>query len=190
MSGPIISPGLVATSRETLAIARIGARKGRAAALTNTVRERLGIELPNGPRRIQANELAFIGVGVGAWLALSECELADSKLDGFAASLRSIVDASATVSDQIGSYSVLRLTGRHVAAVLAKFVALDLHPRVFVPGSAASTLGSHIPLTLWRLADSGAGLFAFELAVPRSYTTDFRHLLCESAAEYGLTWPR
>jgi heterotetrameric sarcosine oxidase gamma subunit len=185
MSGPTISPAVLATSRDTLAIARIAARKGRAADLTNTVRERFGIELPTGPKRVQANELAFIGVGVATWLALSECELADNGLDGFAASLRNIVDESATVSDQIGGYSVLRLTGRRVTQVLAKFVALDLHPQVFVPGSAASTIGSHIPLTLWRLEDSSGGLAVFELAVPRSYTTDFRHLLSASAAEFA-----
>jgi hypothetical protein len=94
MSGPTISPAVVATSRDTLAIARIAARKGRAADLTNTVRGRFGIELPNGPKRVQANELAFIGVGVATWLALSECESADNGLDGFAASLRHIVSAS------------------------------------------------------------------------------------------------
>jgi sarcosine oxidase subunit gamma len=180
MSGPTISPGVVATNRDTLAIARIAARKGRAAALTDTVRKQFGVELPDSPRRVQANELAFIGVGVATWLAT-----ADGDLDGFAASLRNAVDNSATVSDQIGSYVVLRLTGPRVRDVLAKFVALDLHTRVFVPGAVAATVASHIPLTLWRLEDSSAGLAVFELAVPRSYATEFGHLLTESAAEFG-----
>jgi sarcosine oxidase subunit gamma len=178
MSGPTISPGVVVTNRDTLAIARIAARKGRAAALAHTVRERFGIELPIGPHRV-ARELAFIGVAVDAWLAT-----ADTDVDGFAASLRNAIDDSATVSDQIGSYVVLRLTGRLVTEVLAKFVALDLHPRVFVPGSAASTIASHIPLTLWRLEDN-CGISVFELAVPRSYADNFRHTLTES----GATWP-
>ncbi len=180
MSGLTISPGVVATNRDTLAIARIAARKGRAATLTKTVRERFGVELPDGPRRVQANELAFIGVGVETWLATT-----DSELDGFAASLRNAINESATVSDQIGSYVVLRLTGPRVTEVLAKFVALDLHARVFVPGSAASTIASHIPLTLWRLEDSSNGLAAFELAVPRSYADSFWHVVTESAAEFG-----
>lgn len=180
MSGLKISPGIAVTYRDTLAIARIAARKGRSAALTHTIRERFGVELPSGPRRVQANELAFIGVGVEAWVAT-----ADTDVDGFAASLRNAIDDSATVSDQIGSYLVLRLTGRGVTDVLAKFVALDLHPRVFVPGSAASTIASHIPLMLWRLEDSPEGLPIFELAVPRSYADSFRHTLTES----GATWP-
>ncbi len=89
------------------------------------------------------------------------------------------------MSDQIGSYVVLRLTGPRVTEVLAKFVALELLARVFVPGSAASTIASHIPLTLWRLEDSSNGLAAFELAVPRSYADSFWHVVTESAAEFG-----
>ena len=97
---------MIVTSRDTLAIARVTARKGRTADLTRTVRERYGIDLPVGPRRAQSGDMAFIGIGVNTWLATSEKEL-----DGFAASLRSVVDESATVSDQIGAYQVLRLTG-------------------------------------------------------------------------------
>jgi sarcosine oxidase subunit gamma len=164
------------TKRDTLAIARLAARKGRAADLARAVRERFAIELPDGPRRVQSADLAFIGIGVNTWLATSEREL-----DTFAASLRDALDAAATVSDQIGAFEVMRLSGQHVCEVLAKFVALDLHPLKFPTGSAAVTLAGHTPVTLWRLEDS------FELAVPRSYSPDFQHLLAASAAEF--TWP-
>jgi methylglutamate dehydrogenase subunit D len=175
MSGPTLPPGVVITARDTLAIARIAARKGRAAVLTRTVRERFGIELPNGPRRVQSGELALIGIGVESWLATT-----DSAMDGFAASLRDALNESATVSDQIGAYHVLRLTGLRVREVLAKLVSLDLHPTVFGVGCAASTLGSHIPLILWGLEEPDA----FEVVVPRSYSRDFEHLLAQSAAEF------
>lgn len=180
MSGPTISPGVLATSRDTLAIVRIAARKGRAAALAHTVRERFGIDLPNGPRRVQGQELAFIGIATQTWLAT-----ADADLDGFAASVRTAVNDAGTVSDQTGSYIVLRLAGQRVRDVLAKLVALDLHPQVFAPGCAASTIASHIPLMLWRLDDDPGGSSAFELAVPRSYGKDFLHMVSESAAEFG-----
>ena len=164
------------TKRDTLAIARIAARKGRVPDVVRAVRERFHIDLPEGPRRIESSSLAFVGIGVDTWLATRENEH-----DTFAASLRDALNVSATVSDQIGAYEVIRLTGRHVPAVLAKFIALDLHPRAFPTGSAAATLAGHIPLTFWRLADS------FELAVPRSYSPDFQHLLAASAAEFK--WP-
>jgi len=165
---------MIVTSLETLAIARVTARKGRTADLTRTVRERYGIDLPAGPRRAKSGELAFIGVGVNTWLATSEKEL-----DGFAMALRDVVDESATVSDQSGAYQVLRLTGAHMRDVLAKLVSIDLHPTVFTAGSAASTLASHIPITLWSDSES------FELAVPRSYGHDFGHLLAQNAREFG-----
>jgi heterotetrameric sarcosine oxidase gamma subunit len=185
MSGSEIPPGVVATSRDSLAIARVAARKDRVAALVRKVHERFGLDLPDGPSHVQSGELAFIGVGVETWLAVLDTGLADTDLNGFAASLRDVIDESATVADQMGSYVVLRLAGPHVREALGKFVALDLHSRAFNPGSAASTIAAHIPLTLWRLDDGPDELPVFELAVPRSYAGSFLHVLTESAAEFG-----
>jgi heterotetrameric sarcosine oxidase gamma subunit len=206
--------GVVASDRDLLAIARVAARKGQLAALTSRVRERFGVELPQGPRRVEANGLAFVGVGVETWLAVAECGLAstgtpltagmpldtgrrataagtalgaeaNTDLNGFAPSLREAIDDLATVSDQLGSYAVLRLTGPRVRDALAKFVPLDLHPHVFDPGSAATTIASHIPVTLWRLADDSDGSAVFEIAAPRSYAGSFWHVVMESSAEFG-----
>jgi sarcosine oxidase subunit gamma len=183
----------VAIDRDKLALARVAARKGRLVALAARVRERFGVELPQRPRRVEAAGLAFVGVGVDTWLAVSEVRLAEAgaplapnnNLNGFAAALREVVDDAATVSDQIGSYAVLRLTGPRVRDALAKFVPLDLHARVFDPGSAASTLAAHIPVMLWRLEDGADGLPVFEVAAPRSYAGSFWHVVDESAAEFG-----
>ena len=174
--------GVIAADRDGLAIARVAARKGRSVALAQRVRERFGIEIPQGPRRVEANGLAFVGVGVETWLAVSE---ATSGADGFAASMRQVVDDVATVSDQIGSYAILRLTGPRVRDALAKFVPLDLHARVFDPGCAAATIASHIPLALWRLDDGPDGVPIFEVAAPRSYAASFWHVVTESSAEFG-----
>jgi methylglutamate dehydrogenase subunit D len=174
--------GVVAVDRDGLAIARIAAKKDRLAALTSRVRERFGVELPQGPRRVETNGFAFVAVGVETWLAVAESGFASQR---FAPSLRDAIDDLATVSDQIGSYAVLRLTGPRVRDALAKFIPLDLHARVFDPGSAASTIASHIPVTLWRLADGSDGLPVFELAAPRSYAGSFWHVVVESAAEFG-----
>jgi heterotetrameric sarcosine oxidase gamma subunit len=187
--------GVVASDRDLLAIARVAARKGQLAALTSRVRERFGVELPQGPQRVEANGLAFVGVGVETWLAVAEGGFAspgaapsaapDKALNGFAASVRQVIDDLATVSDQLGSYVVLRLTGPRVRDALAKFVPLDMHPHVFDPGSAATTIASHIPVTLWRLADDSDGSAVFEIAAPRSYAGSFWHVVMESSAEFG-----
>jgi heterotetrameric sarcosine oxidase gamma subunit len=176
--------GVVAADRDGLAIARIGARKGRLAALKSRVRERFGVELAQGPRRVEANGVAFVAVGVETWLAVAERGFAST--DKFAASLREALDDLAAISDQTGGYAVLRLTGPCLRDTLAKFVPLDLHARVFDPGSAASTVASHVPITLWRLPDDSTGLPVFEIAAPRSYAGSFWHVVVESAAEFGL----
>ena len=44
---------------------------------------------------------------------------------------------------------------------------------------------THIPVTLWRLADGSGGLAVFEIAVPRSYAGSFWHVVTESSAEFG-----
>jgi methylglutamate dehydrogenase subunit D len=184
MSSSKLSPAVVATPRESLAVARLAARKGQFATLARRVRERFGIELPQGPRRREAQELALVGIGVETWLAT-----ADTDSNGFAASLRQTLDDVATVTDQIGSYTVLRLSGPRVREALAKFVPLDLHARSFEVGSAVSTIAAHIPLILWRLDDDPGGFPVFELAVPRSYTDSFRHIVAASSAEFDFVRP-
>jgi methylglutamate dehydrogenase subunit D len=180
------APGkeVVARDRDGLAIARMAARKGQLAALTSRIRERFGIELAQGPRRIEANGVAFVGVGVDTWLVVAEGGFASA--DGFAASLREALDGLAAVSDQTSGYAVLRLTGSRVRDTLAKLVPLDLHARVFDAGSAASTIASHVPVTLWRLPDGSGGHPVFEIAAPCSYAGTFWHEVVESAAEFGL----
>jgi sarcosine oxidase subunit gamma len=186
--------GVIAADRSEIAIARVAARKGWSSALAQRARERFGIELPQGPRRVAANGLAVVGGGVESWLALSETgfsseagfdSVARFNANGFAGSLRQAIDDVATVSDQIGSYVILRLTGPRVRDALAKFVPLDLHERGFDRGSAAATMGSHIPLTLWRLDDGAGGAPVFEVAAPRSYAESFWHVVTQSSAEFG-----
>jgi methylglutamate dehydrogenase subunit D len=175
--------GVIATDRDGLAAARVAARQGRIAGLTERVRERFGIALPSGPARTEANGLAFIGIGVETWLSTQECNPED-----LVGSLRNALDDVATVSEQSGGYSMLRLTGPRIRETFAKFVAIDLHAREFQPGAAASTVASHIPLTLWRLPDGAEGHPVFEVVVQRSLAESFCHVLTESAAEFGLVF--
>jgi methylglutamate dehydrogenase subunit D len=170
-------PGVTATDRAGLAVVRIAARKGRAGELAGRVREHFGIELRSGPTRIEANGLAIVGIGVETWLVVAEREPEE-----IVRSLRAALDNVATVSDQSGGHAVLRLTGPRIREALAKFLAIDLHAREFQPGAAATTLASHIPLTLWRLNDGVEGHPVFEFLVQRSLADSFYHVLIESTA--------
>jgi sarcosine oxidase subunit gamma len=171
--------GVIVADRDGLGFASVLARKGRAAALAERVRARLGIDLPQGPRRVGNGALAFAGTGPGAWLATAE----DG--DGVAAALREALGDLAAISDQSGGLAVLRLSGPRVRDALAKGIAIDLHPHRFAPGAVAVTAAAHVGLTLWRLPDGADGA-VFEIAVARSLAGSFWHWLSASAAELGL----
>ena len=173
--------GVVATDRDGLGLATVAARKGQVLALTQCVRERLGIVLPGGPYRRAEGGVAFAGTGPEIWLATKEMGGND-----FAATLREEIGAMAAVSDQSDGYAVLRLTGAKLRDTLAKLVPIDVHSRAFKPGDVASTVASHIGATLWRLEDGPDGAPVFEIAVFRSLAGSFWHALSESAAEFGL----
>ena len=175
------SIGVVARERESLSLATVLVRQGRADALAQRVRERFQIELPQRPRRQAAKDIALIGTGPGAWLATHECESND-----FMLTLREGLSDLAALADQTGGYAVLRLSGPNVRDSLVKLVPVDLHPRAFAVDDAVSTIAAHVGITLWRLEDDDAGSAVFELAVFRSLAASLWHALTESAAEFGL----
>jgi methylglutamate dehydrogenase subunit D len=174
------APGVVATERMGAAVASVLARKGRMSDLANRLCARYGIELPQGPRVTRAPGIAFVGVGVGAWLAVG-----DSGGD-LANLLRGEIGDCASLTDQSSALPILRVTGPRVRNALAKLLPLDLHDRAFGILNAASSVASHIAVRIWRLEDGEQGA-VFELAIPRSFAASFAESLQASAAEFGLT---
>jgi sarcosine oxidase subunit gamma len=174
------SRGVLVADRDGLGVATVLVRRGRLAALTQRVRERFGIELPRGPQRIAAGNIAFAGTGPEAWLATGE-----QHGNAFGLALKEALGDTASVADQSSGYAVLRMTGPKLRETLAKVLPIDLHPRAFAPGAVASTTASHVGATLWRLEDAADGSPVFEIAVFRSLAGSFWHILTHSAAEFG-----
>ncbi len=172
--------GVAAVVRDGLGLATVLARRGASSALAERVRSRFAVNLPAGPRREAAGAVAFAGTGPGAWLAMAE-----RGGNEFAAELLRDLDGVASVSDQSDGYVVIRLTGAGVRAALAKLVPVDVHARAFAVGHTASTVASHIGVTLWRLADDPRGGVVFEVAMFRSLARSFWEALAEAAAEFG-----
>ncbi len=175
--------GVVALIRDGIGAATVIARRGASDALAQRVRERFGIDLPAGPRRSSARGVVFAGIAPGAWLGLTERDDTGRGND-FAAEL--IVDLAglASVSDQSDGYTLIRLTGASVRETLAKLVPIDIDARRFAVDDLASTVASHIGVTLWRLPDEN-GAAVFEVLMFRSLARSFWHALTEAAAEYG-----
>ena len=176
-----MSIGVVIRERESLGLASVLVRQGKADALAQRVRERFQIELPQRPHRQAAQDVAFICTGPGAWLGTHE-----RASNGFMLGLSEALGDLAALADQTDGYVVLRLSGPHVRDALAKVVPVDLHPRAFAVNDAVSTIAAHVGITLWRLEDDPGGSAVFELAVFRSLATSLWHALTESAAEFGL----
>ena len=75
---------------------------------------------------------------------------------------------------------MLRLSGSNVRDVLAKGLAVDLHPKAFKPGDVATTLIAYIGVQIDMLDDA-----TWQLSAPRSMAGSFWSWLTASAAEFG-----
>jgi sarcosine oxidase subunit gamma len=125
----------------------------------------------------QGPKVTFIGYGPGQWLAVSE-SLANEALAGdLAARLKGL----ASISDQSGGRTIFRISGPRARDVLAKGLPIDLDPRAFPPGSAATSAISHIGVQLWQTDDTRG----YDLAIFRSLTESLWRWLTASAAEFG-----
>lgn len=157
--------------RSGFGLATIMARKSVGAAEIGRVLE---VEAPGRPQLCRGAEgLALIGTGAGTWLAY-----ADDVAPFWADSLSDRLAGLASVSDQSDGYRVARLTGDGARTLLQRGAAIDFHPEVFGPGSAATTVIAHIGAIIWQIDTQPT----YDVAVFRSFADSFRHWLDLTAA--------
>jgi heterotetrameric sarcosine oxidase gamma subunit len=154
----------------TTGIATIMSRKGIA---REAIGAAIGIQPPEGPSRVQGEQLALIGNGPGTWLALAE-----APQPTWPSQLAEQLVGLASVSDQSGSYTIFRIGGNDARRLLQAGAFIDLHPDVFRPGSVVTTVIAHIGVILWQLDDAPT----FDIATFRSYAHSFRRWLDVTAA--------
>jgi len=171
------APGVALSERVDVGIATLMARKEQASALRDAVRTAYGIDLPDASRHVAGSTVGFIGTGPGQWLAVSE-RLPNGAL---AVDLSARLKGLASISDQSDGRAVLRISGPRVRDVLAKGLPIDLHPSVFAPGSAATSVIALMGVTLWQVDDAPT----YDIAVFRSLAGSFWTWLTDSAAEFG-----
>jgi methylglutamate dehydrogenase subunit D len=169
--------GVVISELTGLGLATVACCKGQSAALTAAVRGAYGADLPASSRVAQGPKVNFIGYGLGQWLAVSEIIANAALASELAAKLKGL----ASISDQSGGRTVLRISGSRARDVLAKGLPIDLDPRVFPLGSAATSAISHVGVQLWQGQDTRS----YDIAIFRSLTESFWRWLTVSAAEFG-----
>lgn len=166
--------GLQLTLREGFGLATLIAAEGKEAGLQAILAERFGLSLPGGGAAQIEGERGLIWSAPGQWLALAPSPQALRDLP-------EVLRGVASVTDQSDSRALVRITGPRARALLAKGVAVDLHPHAFGPGRAAVTSIAHIGVQLWQ-RDAGP---SYEIAVARSFAGSFWHWLEQAAAEFG-----
>jgi len=86
---------------------------------------------------------------------------------------------------QLGhAFTVLRLSGPKAAEVLARDLAVDLHPSQFPSGSVALTSIQDVSVTLHRVRDLG-GSAMYDLYLPRGFARALFERLCHTAQGFA-----
>lgn len=168
-------PGIVASTADEPFIALVAARLGHGAGVAGRLARAFGVEASDHPRAAIGPASTVVGTAPGRFLVLSKSE------KDLAGTLRALLGTEAAVTEQGDASVVFDLSGAKVPDLLAKGALIDLDPRVFRPGDAATTVIAHIGVTLWRVDET-----SWRLLVARSFEASFTRFLIASAAEFGL----
>lgn len=140
----------------------------------------LGCRLPLTPNTVSEDAgLTVLWLGPDEWLIIAP---PDGEITIVASLEAALGDMHASVTDQTGGQTVIRISGPSARDLLAKGCPLDLHPRVFGPGQCAQTLVAKASVTLRQIDDAPT----FDLVVRRSFADYLRAWLQDAAQEYGL----
>ncbi|WP_371345076.1 sarcosine oxidase subunit gamma [Ancylobacter sp. IITR112] len=167
--------GVTVTTGRAPSIALAVARHGFAASVTARLARAFGVELADRAGAAISAASTVIGTGPGRFLVLSTSE------PDLAGTLRALLGTEAAVTEQDDANVLFELTGAKVPDLLAKGAQIDLDPRVFLPGDAATTVIAHIGVTLWRVNETG-----WRVLVARSFEASFTRFLVAGGAEFGL----
>lgn len=137
-----------------------------------------GAGLPTTPNTwVPAGDGRLVWLGPDEWLLTSPGTAPEALEAELAEALRPAGGVAVDVSAQ---RTVLRLGGPRVREVLAKGCSLDLHPRVFLPGSSAQTALGQAGVVLLALEDGG-----FAVVVRSSFAGYLATWLLDAALELG-----
>jgi sarcosine oxidase subunit gamma len=136
-----------------------------------------GAALPRTPNTwVPAGDGRLVWLGPDEWLLTSPGTAPEALEAELAGALRPSGGVAVDVSAQ---RTVLRLGGVRVREVLAKGCSIDLHPRVFTPGSCAQTTLGQAGVVLLAL---GGGEFA--VIVRSSFAGYLATWLLDASLEY------
>jgi methylglutamate dehydrogenase subunit D len=151
--------GARAVPVEPLAAVSVTTWPGQRAALAARLRDAHNLDLPAPGRWTEAGALVAVWLGPDHFLLQREGEAA------LLPDITPVLGDLAAPIDLTDARAVLRLAGPASRSILAGLLPIDLHPRAFAPGHAATTAASHLTVQL-RQIDAAP---TYELGVSRSF---------------------
>ena len=159
-------------------IVQVMPRRGREAAFAAAMRAAFGMDPPGPGRAISAGDATAIWIQPTAWF-LCAPRAAEGALAARAAAAFAGI---AAVEDQSHGRTTIRISGPNARAVLSRGCRVDLHPRAFGPGRAASTMIAHVGCLVHQVDDAPS----YDLVVFSTFAQTFLEWLLHAAAEDGL----
>jgi sarcosine oxidase subunit gamma len=146
---------------------------------SRSVGDVLGAALPTRANTaIAAGDVTVLWLGPDEWLVLAP----EGRQESLEKALRQAIGTEpGAVVDLSAHRTTVELTGERAREVLAKGCSLDLHPRVFAPGSCAQVLLAQAPVLL--VAREGDHP-AYWLLVRVSFATYVADWLLDACVEY------
>ena len=151
--------------------------RDRAGAVSDLLRERMGLPLPPVGRFETNGDTSLIWSSVNQWMLAGPPNRPGDSLRA----VRDLLAGNAAVVDHSDARTIVRINGPAVRRVIARLCAVDLHPSRFEPGHCAATRMAHVGALLQQLDDAPT----FEIHVFRAFAVSFLDELREAAAEFG-----
>ena len=156
-------------------IVQVMVRRGRDGAFAAAMTQSFGMAPPEPGRAASSGASTAIWIQPGAYmLTAPEPGLAGRAAAAFA--------GLAAVEDQSHGRTTITIAGPAARDVLSRGCRIDLHPRAFGPGRAASTTIAQIGCLIHQTDDAPA----FDLTVFATLAEPFFHWLVEAGAGPGL----
>ena len=173
-------PPVILAERDLVSLVQVAAWPDTAEQVTDTVASLLRCAPPQGPAGSSGDaEGAILALAPGRLLAESrDPRLAQRLAEQIGPELGAVTDLS-------HARIAIRVSGTKAAWVLAKGLALDLHPAAFPPLKVAQSAIHEVGVIVRRLSPEKLGGDSFDLYVYRGFALSFWEWLTAAAAETG-----
>jgi len=171
-------PGITVVECGNRLLASVAARRDKADSAAACLAQRFGLDPPRAPRYATSGGICLAWSGPDQWMAHAEASVVPDLADRLQVALAGL----ASVTDQTDGWASLRLSGARTREVLAKGLALDVHPRVFRSGDVALGQIEGMPIRLLQVHEAPV----YEIMAYRSMARCFFEWLQDSASEFGL----